>query len=306
MDLPDSDEDLDLILRHVTRQFPEQLARALLPPGTIVTSARWSDTQVTARQRRLDRGLEVVVENKRRLEHTEWQLEMLADTPFRVYEYNTLTSLALEAETPAGQDTPRIQSTVVLMSGRETPWPQHGTYRTSPDGEPFSGVTFRIDAVYQRTVTELEARGPLWAIFAPLAVDADPVRMDAVLDKLRAEHDRPKFAELAVALAVVATKDQRQRGLSRGILAVLSKEDVMQSSVYQMGKVDGKQEGELKGELKAVIQVCERRLGRVLSEGERAVLPQRLGTLGLARLLDVPLELSADALAAWLADPAAS
>jgi len=306
VDLPDSDEDLDLILRHVTRQFPEQLARALLPPGTIVTSARWSDTQVTARQRRLDRGLEVVVENKRRLEHTEWQLEMLADTPFRVYEYNTLTSLALEAETPAGQDTPRIQSTVVLMSGRETPWPQHGTYRTSPDGEPFSGVTFRIDAVYQRTVTELEARGPLWAIFAPLAVDADPVRMAEVLDKLRAEHDRPKFAELAVALAVVATKDQRQRGLSRGILAVLSKEDVMQSSVYQMGKVDGKQEGELKGELKAVIQVCERRLGRVLSEGERAVLPQRLGTLGLARLLDVPLELSADALAAWLADPAAS
>ena len=310
MDLPDSDEDLDLILRHVTRQFPEQLAQALLPPGTVISSARWSDTQVTSRQRRLDRGLEVVVENKRRVEHTEWQLEMLADTPFRVYEYNTLTAIALEAETPAGQETPRIQSTVVLMTGRETPWPEHGTHRTSPDGEPFSGVTFRIDAVYQRTIAELEARGPLWAIFAPLAVDADPVRMTAVLDKLRAAHDPRKFTELAVALAVVATKDQRQRGLSRGILAVLSKEDVMQSSVYQMGKVDGKQEGklegELEGELKAVTQLYERRLGRVLSEGERDVLPKRLGMLGLDRLLDMPLELPADALAAWLGDPAAS
>jgi hypothetical protein len=28
-------------------------------------------------------------------------------------------------------------------------------------------VTFRIDAVYQRTVADLEARGPLWTIFTP-------------------------------------------------------------------------------------------------------------------------------------------
>jgi hypothetical protein len=306
VDLSGGDEDLDLILRHVTRQFPEQLARALLPPGTVISSARWSDTQVTSRQRRLDRGLEVVVEDKRRLEHTEWQLEMLADTAFRVYEYNTLTSIALEAETPAGQETPRIQSTVVLMTGREAPWPQHGTYRTSPDDAPFSGVTFRIDAVYQRTVAEIEARGPLWAIFAPLAVDADPVRMNAVLDRLRAEYDPRKFAELAVALAVVATKDQRQRGLGQGILAVLSKEDVMQSSVYQMGKLDGVLEGELKGKLEMLAPLYERRLQRPLTEAERGTLAQRVGKLSVGRLLDVPLERSADALAEWLGDPAAS
>jgi hypothetical protein len=35
----------------------------------------------------------------------------------------------------------------------------------APEGEPFSGVRFRIDAVYQRTAAELAARGsPLWMI----------------------------------------------------------------------------------------------------------------------------------------------
>jgi hypothetical protein len=306
VDLPDSDEDLDLTLRHVTRQFPEHLARALLPPGTVVTSVRWSDTQVTSRQRRLDRALEVIASSGRRLEHTEWQVEMTAEVPFRVYEYNTLTSLALEAETSAGQARPRIQSTVVLMSGGEKPWPDHGTYRTSPDDEPFSGVTFRIDAVYQRTVAELEARGPLWAIFAPLAVDADPMRMKDVLDKLRAATGEREFGELAAALTVVASKDKRQRGLREAILAVLSEEDVMQSSVYELGKQRGELLGELKGRQEMLIQLYELRLGRALIEEERSALTQRLETLGVPRLLAAQQQMSADALAAWLGDPAAS
>lgn len=305
VDAPDSAEDLDLILRAVSRQFPEQLARGLLPPDTLVTSVRWAETQVASRQRRLDRAIEVLIAGKRHLEHTEWQLAMLADVPFRVYEYHALTSIALADETPEGEETPRIQSTVVLMSGRDKPWPAHGTYRTSLDGEPFSGVTFRIDAVYQRTVAELEARGPLWAVFAPLAFDADPVRMRAVLDRLRAAHSQREFAELAAALVVVAKKDQRQRGLDQAILAVLSEEDVMQSSVYEMGMQRGELKGELKGEQKTLARIYERRLQRPLTDGERATLAQRIEKLGVDRLLDVPDDLSADALAAWLGDPAA-
>jgi hypothetical protein len=297
----DSAEDLDLTLRDVTRRFPEHLARALLPPGTVVTSARCSETQVTSLKRELDRGLEVVVDGKRRLEHIEWQIEMRADVPFRVYEYNALTSIALEAETPAGKDTPRIQSTVVLMSGRDKPWPDRGAYRTSPDDEPFSGVTFRIDPVYQRTVAELEARGPLWTIFAPLAVDADPVKLKAVVDRLRAEQALRDFRELSVAMAAVATNDRRQRGLGQGILAMLSAEDVMQSSVYQMGR----QQGANEGKLEMLAGLYERRLKRSLTEGERTALAQRLEKLGADRLLDAPQELSANALAAWLAEPTA-
>jgi hypothetical protein len=147
MDLPDETEDLDLTLRHVSRRFPAQLARALLPPGAVITAVSWLETQLTSRQRRLDRALDVTASGERRLEHTEWQLEMTADVPFRVFEYNTLSALALAVETPAGQKTPRIRSTLVLLSGREEPWPTEGEYRTSPEDAPFSGVSFRIEAV---------------------------------------------------------------------------------------------------------------------------------------------------------------
>jgi hypothetical protein len=293
MDLPDDEEDLDLTLRHVSRQFPEQLARALLAPGTVITEARWFETQVTSRQRRLDRAIEVVADGTRSIEHNELQLEMEADTPFRLYEYHTLTALALVDATPAGATPPRIRSTLVLLSGREKPWPEYGEYRTSPEGEAFSGVRFRIDAVYQRTVAELEARGsPLWMIFAPLAVDADPERMKAVLDKLRAETSPREFGELAVALAVVAAKDKRQRGLRQGILALLKEDEVMEGSVYKMGKRRGEQE--------TLARLYEKRLGRPLTDEERATLAQRLGTLGGDRLDDVLFGLSPEAIAAWL------
>jgi hypothetical protein len=311
MDLPDDAEDLDLTLRHVSRQFPEQLARALLPRGTVITAATWYETQVTSRQRRLDRALDVVADGTRRIEHNELQLEMEGDTSFRVYEYHTMTSLALAAETPAGQPPPRIRSTLVLLSGREKPWPEHGEYRTSPEGEAFSGVTFQIDAVYQRTVAELEAReSPLWMVFAPLAIDASPERMEHVLARLRAESTPRDFGELAAALTVVAAKDKRQRGLRSAILALLTEEEVMQSSVFKMGELRGeqrgRQEGELRGRQEDFARQYGKRLGRPLTAEERATLVQRLGTLGADRLDDVLFGLAPEAIAAWLGDPIAA
>jgi hypothetical protein len=49
----------------------------------------------------------------------------------------------------------------------------------------------------------------------------------------------------------------------------------------------------------------KRRLARPLTEEERRTLHERLGQLGSDRLGDVVLDLSAEALAAWLADPSA-
>lgn len=302
MDITDETEDLDLTLRHVSRRFPEQLAQALLPPGAVITAVSWFETQLTARQRRLDRALAVTAFGERRLEHTEWQLEMTADVPFRVYEYNTLSALALAAETAAEQKTPRIRSTLVLLSGREAPWPAEGEYRTSPEDAPFSGVSYRIDAVYQRTVAEIEARGPLWTIFTPLAVDADPERMKAVLDRLRAENSSKDFEELTVAMTVVADKDKRQRGLRGAIIAVLGEEVVMESWVFKKGKEQGVQQG--KQDL--LVQLFEKRLGRPLDEDEKATVLRRLGSLGYDRVVDVRDELSPEALASWLANPEAA
>jgi hypothetical protein len=299
-------DDLDLTLRSVTRQFPAELARALLPPGAVIASASWIETQLTQRQRRLDRCLEVVTDGQRLLSHVEWQVEMTADMPFRLYEYNAMAAIALAEGAKPHEPPPRLQTTLVLLSGREKPWPESGTYRTSPDDQPFSGVTFRIEAVYQRTVAELSARGPLWAIFAPLAVDADPARMKDVVDRLRATQPPRKFGELAVALTVTAAKDKRRRGLDGVIFSMLSKEEAMQSPVYEMGERDGEAKGERKGEHKTVLHLYELRLGRTLTDAERTTLTRRLEGLGVTRVLNMPCELSADALAAWLADPAAT
>ena len=167
-------------------------------------------------------------------------------------------------------------------------------------------MTFRIDAVYQRTVAELEARGLLWAIFTPLAVDADPVRMKEVLGRLRAASNVHDFGELAAALTVVATKDKRQRGLREVILSVLTEEDVMQSSVFQMGERRGELKGKLEGKVESAVRRYERRIQRPLTDDERDALAQRAGKLGGDRVLDAVLDLPLEALAAWLSDPCAS
>jgi DNA-binding GntR family transcriptional regulator len=52
--------------------------------------------------------------------------------------------------------------------------------------------------------------------------------------------------------------------------------------------------------------VYEQRLGRPLTDAEHRTLFERLTTLGSARLGSVVLSLTPEALAAWLADPAAT
>ena len=55
--------------------------------------------------------------------------------------------------------------------------------------------------------------------------------------------------------------------------------------------------------LQMTVSLFELRLGRPPTEAERATLAERLRTLGQRRVGEVVLELTADAAAAWLADP---
>lgn len=64
---------------------------------------------------------------------------------------------------------------------------------------------------------------------------------------------------------------------------------------------EGRDEG-----LAPLVHLFERRLHRPLDETEHDTLRTRLHTLGPNRLGDVVLDLTPDALAAWLADPAAT
>ncbi|KYG07870.1 hypothetical protein BE21_26845 [Sorangium cellulosum] len=71
------------------------------------------------------------------------------------------------------------------------------------------------------------------------------------------------------------------------------------------GLTEGRKEGLAEGQLRVLAAQFEKKLRRPLTEAEHPVLAERLDRLGSDRLDDVRLGLSADALTAWLADPAA-
>ena len=156
---------------------------------------------------------------------------------------------------------------------------------------------YRIEAVYQRTVAELEARGsPFWLVFVPLAVDADRAKIMRVVGALRAQASRRAFDELGVAMAVLAEADRRRRGLADVVRSLLPRELVMQSSIYK----EGKEQGRLEGQLEPLAHQFERRLGRALTPEERSRLIARVQELGAMPVSDVVLDLSREDLAAWL------
>ncbi len=277
--------DVDLTLRHVTHRFPDELARALLPKAATIADCVWLDTQVTARERRMDKNLFVVADGVARVEHVEWQLRWTRDVPLRAFEYHALTTLALHDAARKGEVVPRVRSTVVLLTGRrDAPWPTYRRFRTTPDDESFSGLRLRVEAVYQRTLAELSSRAsPLWMIFAPLAVDATPASIPDVVRALRQRTSRPRFEELAVAMTVLADADGRERGLRETITANLPEELVMRSWVYNLGhergveegRVEGIEEGIEKGRLETLRQFIEVALtarGLKLTAARRAQL----------------------------------
>ncbi len=304
-------DDIDLILRHVSRKLPHAVARALLRCDEPIEPLEWVDTQVTSRQRRLDRALLVKVARGKRLLHVEWAQSMTRDVSWRIFEYNTLTALALGDEARArpgknpGEAVPRIESVLVLLAGRNEPWPEEGIYRTSPDDRPFSGVSFRVEPVYQQTVAELvrratEQRSPFWLIFAPLARDVDGDKLAQVVEVLRAQSSPPEFEELSVAMAVLAETNRRVPGLRDVVTSLVSRGLVMQNWFYREGRKDGRKEGRQQGQREALAHQFERRLGRPLTTSERRVLASRLAKLGAVRVGDVVLDRSPEELALWL------
>jgi hypothetical protein len=88
--------------------------------------------------------------------------------------------------------------------------------------------------------------------------------------------------------------------------------DAIENKGWKRGKREGRQEGRQAGlqqglqqGLEPLVHQFTRKLGRPLTDRQRATLLRRLDTLGPDRLGDVVLDLDAPALAAWLADPKA-
>jgi hypothetical protein len=289
--------EVDLTLRHVTHLFPDDLARALLPRAATLTDCAWLDTQVTARERRMDKHLFVVADGVPRIEHVEWQLRWTRSMLLRTFEYHALSTLALHGAAKARQKVARVRSTVVLLGGRRVaPWPAYRGFRTTPAGERFSGLRVRVDAVYQRTLAELASRAsPLWMIFAPLAVDARPENIPEVVKALKKRVARRQFEELAVAMTVLADADGRERGLRETITAHLPEELVMRSWVYNLGHERGIEEGRVRGLEEGIEKGID-----ALRQSIEVALSTRGLKLTAARRAQLAAETRIDVLQRWL------
>jgi hypothetical protein len=197
----------DITLRHLSRRHAEALARLYVAGGPFEVVG-WADTQVTAVERRLDKTLLIRSAGELRSLEVEFEYAYAKDLPDRVHEYQGLSRMAFRAENP-GVVPPLMETVVVLLTGRRRPWPDEGTLRTGWRSRRFSRTHFRIDAIYQRTVAELYARGsPFWLAFTPLSPDATVEAMRGVVATLRAQVPADEErSDLFAALLVLADVD---------------------------------------------------------------------------------------------------
>lgn len=262
-DTADSGDELDGLLRSLSRKLPDALVQAISPGSRFV---EWQDTQLAQRQRRMDRSLIIERDGLRHRVHLEWQLRWQRSMSLRMLEYQVMDALAAREQHPPQAWS--IESHLVLLSGRKRPWPAWRSVRLSPPDQPFSGVRFRVHAVYQRTMAELLSLGPLWGIFAPLAIDARAEPMREVLKKVESlSPTQELFAELASAMVAVASANPSQPKLAQFILELLPNEIAMNNPLYNLGREHGLQQGLEQGLERGLEQGLERGLERGLEHG---------------------------------------
>ena len=316
--------EADIALRTLVREFPEKLTHALMP-GIVFERVESVETQLTARERRLDGAVRVTVGGEEQILHVEFQVGFTRDLPYRIFEYHIMLAQALYRG--PGEGLPPISSTVILLKGPVRRPERRQEFATSPPDQPFSGVRFTLEAVYDWTMEELAARkGLLWTVFSPLTVDADANKLKVVLSMLEERVPvRDDLGELAAAMTVMAGLDARKRGLHEVIMAQIGKELIMQTQIceelaqvfdargfergldrgLEQGREQGLEQGREEELRKSIFRMFGRRLGRKLNDREEAILIDRLKELGPDRLTDIVLGAAdADAVESWLQGPA--
>ncbi|MGK3992259.1 hypothetical protein [Sorangium sp. So ce1024] len=311
--------DADITLRHLARRRPEDLVRAFVPGGGPVEVLGWIDSQVTSIERRLDKALRLRVDGEPRVLHVEFCFALRDDVPDRVFEYLGFLFAALRREDP-GEPVPPIESVAVVLSGHKRRLPATGKRRTAWPGRPFSGVHFRVDAVYQRTIDELRARGSvLWLVFAPLARDATAAALREVVAEIDAgAASAEERAELYTALLVMATVDPWGHTLWKELVTMVEDKEEgllrrtpiigeMIIEAERRGELRGEQRGEERGKQQAIAELLgrlfARRLGRRPTDDEERLIIERARALGPGEVEDALLDLDGEALIRWLAEP---
>lgn len=103
----------------------------------------------------------------------------------------------------------------------------------------------------------------------------------------------PVQEEVLRYMGFLATDPEVRERQRRVIRLLVNSAPEVRNEVLEEGREEG---------LQPLVHQFERRLGRPLTAGEHGILRDRLGRLGANRLGDVVLDLSAEALGAWLTD----
>jgi hypothetical protein len=211
---------------------------------------------------------------------------------------------------------PPIESVVVVLSGRRRRLPAIGERRTAWPRRRFSGTRFRIDAVYQRTVAELRARGSVfWLVFAPLAHDVVPRALREVVAEIHVRvADEQERTELYDALLLMAGIDPWGHNLQEELVKMV--EDEEEGLRYRAPRIGdwlreerekGMKEGERAGREAAIGELLgrlfARRVGRLPTADEERSIVERSQAIGPGKVEDALLDLDRDALVRWLAEP---
>ncbi|WP_437296582.1 hypothetical protein [Sorangium sp. So ce426] len=169
----------------------------------------------------------------------------------------------------------------------------------------------RVDAVYQRTVAELRARGSvLWLVFAPLARDATAAALREVVAEIHAgAKAAAERAELYTALLVMAAIDPWRHNLRKELIDMVEdKEEGLLRRTPIIGEMII--EAERRGEERAQEAIAEllgrlfaRRIGRRPTADEARSILERARANGPGEVTDALLDLEGEALVRWLAEP---
>ncbi|MGK3992258.1 hypothetical protein [Sorangium sp. So ce1024] len=299
--------DADITLRHLARRRPEDLVRAFVPGSRPVEVLGWIDSQVTSIERRLDKALRLRVDGEPRVLHVEFCFALRDDVPDRVFEYIGFLFAALRREDP-GEPVPPIESVAVVLSGCKRRLPATGKRRIAWPGRPFSGVHFRVDAVYQRTIAELRARGSvLWLVFAPLARDATAAALREIVAEIDAgAASAEERAELYTALLVMAAIDPWGHTLWKELVTMVEdKEEGLLRRTPIIGEmiIEAEQRGKQQAIAELLGRLFARRLGRRPTAEEERSIVERARALGPGEVEDALLDLEGEALVRWLAEP---
>jgi hypothetical protein len=308
--------DADIALRHIARRRPEDLARALVTEGGPIEVIGWIDTQLTQIERRLDKALRLRVGGEPRVLHVEFCFNLRDDVPDRVFEYVGFLFAALRLEAP-GEPVPPIESVAVVLSGPRRRLPATGKRRTAWPKRPFSGIHFRIDAVYQQTIAELRARGSiLWLVFAPLARDATAAALREIIAEIHvAAATEEERTDLYTAFLVMASIDPWRHNLRRELVMMVQDEEeglLRRTPIIgdwiiaaeQRGEQKGQQQGEERAVTELLGRLFARRIGRRPTTEEERSIVERARAIGPGEVEDALLDLERDALVRWLAEPA--